>query len=75
LFLWISRYGRTAEFGTKVSSYACLYRVIIFAKARSSLWDIDNKGSHVIHSGGKYDSFLQVPVIPPKYQAGDYVYR
>jgi uncharacterized protein len=38
-------------------------------------WDLDNKGNHVIHSGGKYDSYLQIPVIPPKYQAGDYVYR
>lgn len=38
-------------------------------------WDTDNKGTHIIHSGGKYDSFLQVPVIPPKYKAGDYVYR
>ena len=38
-------------------------------------WDIDNKGKHVIHSGGKYDSYLQIPVIPPKYVAGDYVYR
>jgi len=34
-----------------------------------------HKGYHVIHSGGKYDSYLQVPVIPPKYQAGDYIYR
>jgi predicted acyl esterase len=23
-----------------------------------------NKGEHVIHSGGKYDSYLQIPVIP-----------
>jgi predicted acyl esterase len=38
-------------------------------------WDIDNKGKHVIHTGGKYDSYLQIPVIPPKYVAGDYVYR
>lgn len=38
-------------------------------------WETDNKGNHVIHSGGKYDSFLQIPVIPPKYQAGDYIYR
>jgi hypothetical protein len=38
-------------------------------------WELHNKGNHVIHSGGKYDSYLQVPVIPPKYQAGDYVYR
>ncbi|MBN1103093.1 MAG: CocE/NonD family hydrolase [Deltaproteobacteria bacterium] len=38
-------------------------------------WELNNKGSHVIHSGGKYDSFLQIPVIPPRYRAGDYVYR
>ena len=25
-----------------------------------------NKGRHVIYTGGKYDSYLQVPVIPPK---------
>jgi len=23
-----------------------------------------NKGEHVIHAGGRYDSYLQVPVIP-----------
>lgn len=38
-------------------------------------WETDNKGTHVVHAGGKYDSFLQIPVIPPKYVAGDYVYR
>jgi hypothetical protein len=38
-------------------------------------WDIKNKGKHVIHTGGKYDSYLQIPVIPPKYVAGNYVYR
>lgn len=38
-------------------------------------WETDNKGNHVIHSGGRYDSYLQIPVIPPKYQAGDYSYR
>jgi hypothetical protein len=38
-------------------------------------WETNNKGNHVIHSSGKYDSYLQVPVIPPKYQAGDYVYH
>ncbi|MDR0719439.1 MAG: CocE/NonD family hydrolase [Treponema sp.] len=38
--------------------------------------DVDNgDGLHVIHTGGKYDSYLQIPVIPPKYQSGDYVYR
>jgi putative CocE/NonD family hydrolase len=39
------------------------------------VWQTNNKGDHIIYSGGKYDSYLQVPVIPPKYQAGDYVYR
>lgn len=38
-------------------------------------WETDNKGSHIVHTGGKYASYLQVPVIPPKYQAGDYIYR
>jgi len=38
-------------------------------------WDTDNKGNHVIHTGGKHNSFLQVPTVPPKYRAGDYVYR
>ncbi len=32
-------------------------------------------GMHVIHTGGQYDSYLQIPVIPPKYQVGDYIYR
>ena len=38
-------------------------------------WEADNHGKHVIHTGGTYDSFLQIPVIPPKYQDGDYIYR
>jgi len=38
-------------------------------------WDTDNRGNHVIHTGGRYDSFLQVPVIPPKYRAGNYARR
>ncbi len=38
-------------------------------------WETNNKGEHIIHSGGKYDSYLQIPVIPPRYQAGDYTYR
>ena len=38
--------------------------------------DVDNgDGKHVIHTGGKYDSYLQIPVIPPKYTSGDYVYQ
>ncbi|MEN8905139.1 MAG: CocE/NonD family hydrolase [Clostridiales bacterium] len=38
-------------------------------------WETDNKGKHIIHTGGKYDSFLQVPIIPPRYRAGNYTYR
>jgi len=38
-------------------------------------WDADNRGRHVIHTGSEYESFLQVPVIPPRYKSGDYVYR
>jgi uncharacterized protein len=38
-------------------------------------WTTDNKGAHIIHTGGKYDSFIQIPVIPPRYQVGNYVYR
>ena len=38
-------------------------------------WETCNRGKHIIHTGGKYDSHLLIPVIPPKYQAGDYKYR
>lgn len=38
-------------------------------------WETDNKGDHIIHTGGEYDSYLQIPVIPPKYADGDYIYR
>ena len=38
-------------------------------------YDTNNKGNHIIHTGGKYDSHLLVPVIPPKYVAGNVVYR
>ena len=38
-------------------------------------WEADNQGRHIIHTGGRYESFLQIPVIPPKYQDGDYIYR
>ena len=29
-------------------------------------WDADNKGKHIIHTGGQYDSWIQVPYIPAK---------
>lgn len=37
-------------------------------------WEADNKGDTSIYSGGKYDSYLQIPVIPPKYVDGDIEY-
>jgi len=30
-------------------------------------WDLRNQGCHIIHTGGKYDSHLLVPLIPSKY--------
>jgi predicted acyl esterase len=38
-------------------------------------WETDNKGTHVIHTGGRYDSHLLIPYIPPKFQDGDVTYR
>lgn len=31
------------------------------------VWETDNAGEHVVHAGGRYESFLQIPVIPAKY--------
>jgi predicted acyl esterase len=38
-------------------------------------WEADNHGQHIIYGGGKYDSYLQIPYIPPKFQDGDVIYR
>jgi predicted acyl esterase len=38
-------------------------------------YDYINEGKHIIHTGGEYDSYLQIPYVPPKYIAGDHVYR
>lgn len=38
-------------------------------------WLTDNKGTIAIHTGGDHDSYLQLPVIPPRHQSGDYIYR
>jgi predicted acyl esterase len=35
----------------------------------------DNKGRHIIWTGGEYESYLQKPVIPPKFQDGDVIIR
>ena len=32
-------------------------------------------GIHVIHTGGEHQSYLQIPVVPPKYQVGDYIWH
>ena len=37
--------------------------------------DDNGDGIHVIHTGGQYQSYLQVPVIPPKYTSGDFIIR
>ena len=40
------------------------------------VFDTDNgERKHVIHTGGEYGSYLQIPFIPPKYKSGDYEYR
>lgn len=31
-------------------------------------WDTDNHGDHIIHTGGAHQSWLQVPVVPSKYE-------
>lgn len=39
-------------------------------------YDPDNgDGIHVIHTGAEYDSYIQIPFIPPKYKSGDYEVR
>ena len=38
------------------------------------MWETDNKGEHVFHTGADHVSFLQIPVIPPKYD-DDYVFE
>jgi hypothetical protein len=41
-------------------------RVVVsdHAEATGNSWDLINRGEHIIHAGGKYDSHLLVPVIP-----------
>lgn len=38
------------------------------------IWETDNAGEHVFHTGGRFESYLQIPVIPPKYN-DDYVFE
>jgi hypothetical protein len=39
------------------------------------VYDTRNEGRHIIHTGGRYGSYLLVPVVPPKYQHKQYAYR
>ena len=39
------------------------------------IWDTDNKGTICIHTGAEHDSYLQLPLIPPRHKSGDYIYR
>ncbi|WP_433678284.1 CocE/NonD family hydrolase [Nocardia sp. CA-119907] len=38
-------------------------------------WETKNIGQHILHTGGRYQSYLQIPVIPPKYADAGYTYR
>ena len=38
-------------------------------------WDTDNRGTHNVHTGGEHASWIEVPVVPPRYQAGSYIHR
>jgi len=38
-------------------------------------WVDINQGEHIIHTGKEYESYLLIPVIPPRYQDGEYIYR
>ncbi len=31
------------------------------------MWETDNAGNHIVHTGGEHDSYLQIPVVPPRY--------
>lgn len=39
------------------------------------IWDTDNHGDHILHTGGEHVAFLQIPVVPPKFQDGDIMIR
>ncbi len=39
------------------------------------MWNTDNQGNHLVYTGGEYGSFLQIPVIPPRFQDGDIIIR
>jgi putative CocE/NonD family hydrolase len=58
---------------TVVSGY--YFREKGWWEAAAFTWETINRGKHIIHTGGKYDSHLLVPTIPPKYKTRTYTYR
>ena len=59
-------------------------QVVIAGRFIKTEWFHDNDmnhatdngdGIHVIHTGGEHQSYLQIPVVPPKYQVGDYIWH
>jgi hypothetical protein len=55
---------------THVEPLACVSRI--------QGCSIDRPGLRLLESdlvGGEHDSFLQMPVVPPEYRSGDYIYR
>jgi uncharacterized protein len=52
--------------GQKLQLVIASYDYMISRPNDRPLIDIKNQGAHIIHTGGKYDSYLTVPVIPPK---------
>jgi len=59
-----------------------ILRVTVAGRAiRDESWflpvvvDSINSGRHTVHTGGRFDSYLLAPVVPPKWVSGDYVVR
>lgn len=38
-------------------------------------YETENAGEQTLHTGGTFDAYLQIPVIPPKYKSYDYEVR
>ncbi|MFB7718951.1 CocE/NonD family hydrolase [Nocardia sp. NPDC056100] len=38
-------------------------------------WQTCNTGRHILHTGGAYQAYLQIPVIPPKFTDAGHTYR
>jgi uncharacterized protein len=58
--------GMLFHAGQKLQLVIAGYDYMISRPNDRPLIDIKNQGTHIIHTGGKYDSYLLVPVIPPK---------